>query len=603
MRRQGVGRLAGCFTGVCAATVAVGLEDSNDLIWIANGLLLSYLLLAPRWRWMHYLILGFAAMLAGGILVAPGNWSRCIALTLVNIIEVVIAAFLLHRRSTQLPRFTDQHYILRFIAYAVLAAPAVAGTIFAIAILLWLKTPPWLPFFNLVTTDGLGIAIVTPAFVSLFQSRFKFRDVWKAGSWLPVALIPVAVLSFCQARVPVIFLIYPMVALILFRFGLGGASVGTIFIAAVGSWFTMRGLGPFAMIAPAVSIRGSVLLELYLASGMFLVFAAASVMETLRATERRLREIAHLHELVTQNSRDVIILADFEGRRSYVSASAAEWGGWKREEILGMKSLDLVHPEDRARAEAVMRNVRSGGEGALFECRAKTTHGNYEWVEANLRPVRSRAGGPPIGILNIVRDISKRKRAERALREAYATLEALVITDPLTRLANRRSFDQCVANEWRRGMRERIPLSLLLIDADWFKSYNDTYGHPQGDSCLKQIAESTLDAVTRPGDLVARIGGEEFAVILPNTPNEGAMQVGKLICSALRRRNIPHHTNPLGYVTVSIGCATVVPTVGVHASTLLRLADEALYAAKHAGRNQVCNMDDGASNRESLQAS
>jgi diguanylate cyclase (GGDEF)-like protein len=138
-------------------------------------------------------------------------------------------------------------------------------------------------------------------------------------------------------------------------------------------------------------------------------------------------------------------------------------------------------------------------------------------------------------------------------------------------------------------MRHGTPLSLLIFDADWFKSYNDTYGHPQGDHCLKQIAESAREVVTRPGDLVARIGGEEFAVILPNTTNEGALQLAGFICESLRRRHLIHNTNPAGCVTVSVGCATIRPAKGQHPGALIQRADEALYAAKRAGRNQVCS--------------
>jgi diguanylate cyclase (GGDEF)-like protein/PAS domain S-box-containing protein len=315
-------------------------------------------------------------------------------------------------------------------------------------------------------------------------------------------------------------------------------------------------------------------------------------MDALKATERRLREIAYLHELVTENSRDVIILSDFDGIRSYVSASASEWGGWKREELLGMRSLDLVHPDDRSRLTAIVDNVRTGGEGDLLEYRLLNKSGSYVWAEANIRPVRDPVTGMTIGILNMVRDISPRKRAEQDLKKANAALEALAITDPLTGIANRRRFDQCLITEWRRATREHEPLSLLMLDADWFKSYNDTYGHTRGDSCLKQISEAALDVVNRPGDLVARIGGEEFAVFLPNTPSQGAVDVARQICSAIRRRHLPHNSNPTGCVTVSVGCATMVPSPGQHSCTLVDRADDALYAAKHAGRNQVHTADD-----------
>jgi diguanylate cyclase (GGDEF)-like protein len=150
----------------------------------------------------------------------------------------------------------------------------------------------------------------------------------------------------------------------------------------------------------------------------------------------------------------------------------------------------------------------------------------------------------------MVRDISERKRAQQQLQNAYHAVEALAITDALTGLANRRRFDQCLSSEWRRGMRERKPLSMLLLDVDLFKSYNDNNGHLRGDSCLKQIAEAAMDVVVRPGDLVARFGGEEFAIILPNTGNEGAMELADEVCEALYGRKLPHSGSPHGFVSV-----------------------------------------------------
>ena len=113
------------------------------------------------------------------------------------------------------------------------------------------------------------------------------------------------------------------------------------------------------------------------------------------------------------------------------------------------------------------------------------------------------------------------------------------LTDALTHVANRRKYDQCLSSEWRRCMRDKLPLSLLLLDVDWFKSYNDTYGHPHGDSCLKQIAEAAQDVVSRPCDLVARIGGEEFAVILPNTSAAGAVEVAERYAPPCGTENFP----------------------------------------------------------------
>ena len=296
-----------------------------------------------------------------------------------------------------------------------------------------------------------------------------------------------------------------------------------------------------------------------------------------------------LYKLVTENSRDIIILADFSGRRSYVSGVTESMGGWTREELMAQDSFALVHPDDRLKAEAVVRELCSTAAEVTMEYRVRQRNGGYIWVEANLCVVRDPVTGAPSGILDIVRNISVRKQTEQKLQEAYNTVEVLAITDGLTGLANRRRFDKCLANEWRRGMRDCQPLSMLMIDVDYFKLYNDTYGHMRGDSCLKQIAEACRDVVARPGDLVARFGGEEFAIILPNTSNEGAMQVANEVCLVLRSRKLPYDSNLPGIVTISVGCATMIPVMGKHATDLIEMADQALYRAKRNGRNQVCN--------------
>ena len=588
---------------VFAARVAIGLENTKSLMWFANGLLLTYLLLAPRWRWPRYLASGFLALLAGSMMTHSESWITGFLLSLLNMVEIIVAAVLLRRRSAELPRFTEGRYLFRFTMLAVLAAPALAGFLFAAIYSRWTHFWSWRAFFGWFTCDALGIAVVTPAVVGLIQSGLRTpMGGWRTHWFCPVALVTVTYFSFCQERIPIIFLIYPMMALVLFRFGLGWATLSTLMIATIGGWFTVNGSGPFAKFAGITALEPATLLQLYIASCTVIMFTASSVMDTLKRTERRLREIAYLHQLVTDNSRDVIILTDFDGQRSYVSASASALTGWGRDELLGQTRLDLVHPDDLPRAAEMLRTLRMGGEGDLLECRLRHKRGNYIWVEANMRPVRDPGSGMAIGILNIVRDISERKQAENDLRDANAALEALAVSDPLTGIANRRRFDQHLTAEWRRGLREHQPLSLLMLDADWFKSYNDRYGHTRGDSCLKEISEAALEVVNRPGDLVARVGGEEFAVILPNTTAAGAVDLANQIREAIRRRCLPHTTNPTGWVTVSIGCASMIPALGRDACTLIELADHALYAAKGAGRNRVCTAAENLSEK-ALEAS
>ncbi|GAC1406444.1 MAG: hypothetical protein NVSMB64_12110 [Candidatus Velthaea sp.] len=164
---------------------------------------------------------------------------------------------------------------------------------------------------------------------------------------------------------------------------------------------------------------------------------------------------------------------------------------------------------------------------------------------------------------------------------------ALAYTDGLTAIANRRQFDDTLAREWSRGVRERSPITLLLIDIDYFKLFNDSYGHHAGDVCLQQIARALADGVKRPTDLCARYGGEEFVALLPATELEGGTILGEELREAIAALRIPHSGSTLGRVSLSVGVASYIPTTNTIPSDLVRAADRALYAAKIAGRNRV----------------
>ena len=187
----------------------------------------------------------------------------------------------------------------------------------------------------------------------------------------------------------------------------------------------------------------------------------------------------------------------------------------------------------------------------------------------------------------------------RALETANARLHQLSMIDGLTQVANRRRFDESLHEEWRRAQRasgDRITdrhgtahehMALLLIDIDYFKQYNDHYGHLAGDACLQEVAQLISGGIRRSGDLVARYGGEEFAVLLPATPLAGAFGVAERIRQAIWRRALPHEASPFGRVTICIGVADTQGTGCAGETDLIRLADAALYAAKKNGRNQA----------------
>ena len=727
LRRQygDVARITGCFLASLAATYFVGLEIQINVIWVANGLLLSYLLLAPRWRWGAYLLAGFVGQVCGNILVGQHGWQINLALAALNVVEASLAASFLRRRSAQLPRLTDLSYLLRFIALAVFAAPVIVAVPFAVITHFWQNYELWPSFRDWITTDALGMTVGTPAFLAIFRTRFKEETV---GSWTNLLYLVVLVLLvpvlMKQVVVPPLAVIFPLLILIQLRMGLGWASIAMVFVAGVGSFQLFRTGTPSGLSSPLGLLGSGIQLQLILASAMFTLYAISVVMANLRATERKLRETVYLHELVTENSRDVIIIADFKGNRSYVSASGADMGGWTREELLNLHSLELLHPDDRPRAAELVKQLAGGRDEGIMECRFRKRDGDYVWVEGSLRAIRDPVTGSSTGILNMVRDISERKRAEQArefhqsqlsaihegsldgilvvddagravsynqrfaevwqittpdvprsllqpiievsdkqllsqciertkdpeaflqrvqelyadrdasdkcevelkdgrtleryttalhtedgrylgrvwffrdvterilaeqkLKAAYDEVEKLAVIDPLTGIANRRRFEEYLDAEWRRALREHQPLSMVLVDVDLFKPYNDTYGHVRGDECLKRIAETTMSVVTRAGDLGARFGGEEFAIILPNTDQNGAQAIAHRLWTAVKNEQILHEASPYGVVTISAGSASIVPQLGLGPSELVEWADLAMYEAKRRGRNRVC---------------
>lgn len=173
------------------------------------------------------------------------------------------------------------------------------------------------------------------------------------------------------------------------------------------------------------------------------------------------------------------------------------------------------------------------------------------------------------------------------LYEANQQLQNLVISDGLTHLANRRHFDAYLQQEWSRLTRTHSPLSLILADIDYFKRYNDNYGHVAGDECLQKVAKALRQAVKRPADLVARYGGEEFAVILPDTDLEGAVWVAQAICNQLEYLNLNHEFSPQKRLTLSLGVACCIPKVDQLPQKLIEVADHALYKAKAKGRDRI----------------
>lgn len=180
------------------------------------------------------------------------------------------------------------------------------------------------------------------------------------------------------------------------------------------------------------------------------------------------------------------------------------------------------------------------------------------------------------------------QESQRKLAAANKELEKLSSLDGLTGIANRRRFDEVLKKEWRRSMRSKSPLSLIMIDIDFFKPYNDNYGHQRGDDCLKQVADTLDRVLQRETDTIARYGGEEFSAIVPDTDIDGAHSIAEAMRAAIQDKKIPHAESTVSeYVSISVGVGSVIPRRDSDPEILIAVADQALYLAKEEGRNQV----------------
>lgn len=188
--------------------------------------------------------------------------------------------------------------------------------------------------------------------------------------------------------------------------------------------------------------------------------------------------------------------------------------------------------------------------------------------------------------------VRARVRSQLTIKRQADAMRELSLTDTLTGVANRRSFNDTMESEWRRCARDGVAMAVIMADIDHFKDYNDTYGHQAGDLCLQQVSAAMRRCAVRPPDLLARYGGEEFIVLLPQETREGAEVVAQRILDEVRALRIAHAKSSVGpYVTVSLGMASVMPTEGMDASALIRAADALLYRAKHTGRDRYCASD------------
>ncbi len=302
-----------------------------------------------------------------------------------------------------------------------------------------------------------------------------------------------------------------------------------------------------------------------------------------KKAEKQLRLAAS----VFASTSEGIVVTDPQGTIVSVNPAFEEITGYRAAEAIGTTVCVLRSKlEDQEFYRHLWERLQQDGywKGETWDRRKS---GEEYPIELTISAIKDDDGSIR-QFATIFRDITERKRMEDQLRD-------LSMRDGLTGIFNRRTFDVEIEREWRRATRILRPFSVILIDIDYFKRFNDTYGHPAGDACLKRVADVIESSVNRAGDLTSRYGGEEFVVLLPMTSSADAIRIGEKIRRDVESLAIAHRgSKAASVVTVSIGVGTVLPSRDTSPSAVLRLADQALYAAKRGGRNRVVCHDESA---------
>ncbi|WP_018144239.1 sensor domain-containing diguanylate cyclase [Thioalkalivibrio sp. AKL6] len=274
-------------------------------------------------------------------------------------------------------------------------------------------------------------------------------------------------------------------------------------------------------------------------------------------------------------------------RFTYIGPQIEALLGWTPESWVSIDDwVERMHPDDRESVVNFCVTQSQSGVDHEADYRALTRDGHYIWIRDVVHVMRK--NGEVEALVGFMFDISERKQQEEELLRLKSELEALSYRDSLTGIANRRQFDLVLEREWAHARRDQRPLSAIMLDIDHFKEYNDRYGHPAGDGCLQRIATCLAGVVGREQDLLARLGGEEFVLILPDTDIDAAHALAERCLQRIREEAIPHASSRVApTLTASAGVGCLTPNETRDATQVVEAADRALYQAKRGGRDRV----------------
>ncbi len=566
-------------------------------IWPLTAIQLALIL--PSWRMplvrFSSLLAGIPAVMLGGILVGL-PFPLTLDIALLTVIDVWICGVILSRGIQGFEDLKHTKNLLLFLS-ATFAGPIATGAITSITIAAIVHKPYLFVVPSVVFSDSLGIAVVFP--VMLFLLTGEYRSFSKLRPILPRGIPAAALFTiatafvFWQGRYPLLFVVFPPMVLIVFALGLEGAIYVSMTLSIIASYATAHGHGPIPLSRVQTPEGRILLLQAFLWMGVATAFPIGALLDERRRAERSAEDARAIHRILLENAADMIVLSSFDGNHRYISAASERLTGWTPEEYLAMERMSTLHPDDRSVVEMMFESMIAGKQEHAIHYRIAQKAGGYRWVEATARAYFDDLSGDVRGYVGTVRDISGFKNVESILTTEMdklsrdrQTMKELALTDALTELPNRRAFDAEVREQLRGARIATNVTALLMVDVDYFKLYNDMYGHQAGDNCLRQVAGALRKRSSRASDFVARWGGEEFAILLPETSAAGAQIVADDMLERVRGLMIEHKRSPLGIITISIGISALDPLCIEDPAFWIQQADRALYASKKSGRDR-----------------
>ena len=562
-----------------------------------NGVLLGLVLTRAGGRRV------LAGMLAAGGL---GDMLACLAtgvplieavpFAAINVLEVLLSFVLLRWWGTAragFDNFRSVGALLATCAVAPLGSCALGASIVA-GVEHTAFMPVWLDW---LVAEALGLALATPASVIAVNLRDEGRPVGLiAMRRLSDIIVTLGLVALVAATVflfgdrLLLFTVLPFVLIATFRLRQVGAIAAVAIVAVIALHATTSGFGPIALATPN-RIEQFLFLQFFLAVTFLsaLPIAAALTERDARANEAHL--IADHFKTVVENASEVIFRTDTAGRWTYLNPAWETISGYSQAESIGRTFSTWVDPDEQDKIAEWVAPVLAGEVRATRRMlRFCTASGAVRWMELAIQSLCDQ-DGRPIGATGTLRDIDDRKRleehvliAKRRAEERARAATLLASTDELTGLANRRAFLRHLDRQTEAATEFGWRLTVAMFDVDHFKRVNDRYGHAVGDKVLQRVARRA-SAVCRAGDLIGRLGGEEFAVLMPSAGPDDAHQVAERLRQAIETPLPGEDEIDLPTVTVSIGIATRLRDQT--GAEVLAQADSALYAAKDAGRNRI----------------